>query len=184
MHKNIAVADVEIDEAIGGISVIDNISAKEHLPIGVVHPLHHSESIDRYALNQWWAGRSIPASRMGVEDALEKLGVYNSKLLLTKCLGLSLSDHYWIKPYGSDMTWEDVNFFDNDFSDDIGDVLFGTSDKNAGFDFLSPDNTSDGNLKKRWKIIDGKRCLLKSGSNLLMQQPFNEVIASRIMDKL
>ena len=170
MHKNIAVADVEIDEAIGGISVIDNISAKEHLPIGVVHPLHHSESIDRYALNQWWAGRSIPASRMGVEDALEKLGVYNSKLLLTKCLGLSLSDHYWIKPYGSDMTWEDVNFFDNDFSDDIGDVLFGTSDKNAGFDFLSPDNTSDGNLK--------------SGSNLLMQQPFNEVIASRIMDKL
>lgn len=31
MHKNIAVADVEIDEAIGGISVIDNISAKEHL---------------------------------------------------------------------------------------------------------------------------------------------------------
>jgi len=184
MHKNIAVADVEIDEAIGGISIIDNISAKEHLPIGVVHPLHHSESIDRYALNQWWAGRSIPASRMGVEDALEKLGVYNSKLLLTKCLGLSLSDHYWIKPYGSEMTWESVNFFDNDFSDDIGDVLFGTSDKNAGFDFLSPDNTSDGNLKKRWKIIDGKRCLLKSGSNLLMQQPFNEVIASRIMDRL
>lgn len=184
MHKNIAVADVEIDEAIGGISVIDNISAKEHLPIGVVHPLHHSESIDRYALNQWWAGRSIPASRMGVEDALEKLGVYNSKLLLTKCLGLSLSDHYWIKPYGSDMTWEDVNFFDNDFSDDIGDVLFGTSDKNAGFDFLSPDNTSDGNLKKRWRIIDGKRCLFKSGSYPFQQQPFNEVIASRIMDRL
>ena len=184
MHKNIAVADVEIDEAIGGISVIDNISAKEHLPIGVVHPLHHSESIDRYALNQWWAGRSIPASRMGVEDALEKLGVYNSKLLLTKCLGLSLSDHYWIKPYGSDMTWEDVNFFDNDFSDDIGDVLFGTSDKNAGFDFLSPDNTSDGNLKKRWKIINGKRCLIKGGSNLERQQPFNEVIASKIIDRL
>ena len=173
MHKNIAVADVEIDETIGGITVIDNISAKEHFPIGVVHPLHHSESIDRYALNQWWAGRAIPASRMGVEDALEKLGVYNSKLLLTKCLGLSLSDHYWIKPYGSDMTWEDVNFFDNDFSD-----------KNAGFDFLSPDNTSDGNLKKRWKIIDGKRCLIKSGALPNTQQPFNEVIASRIMDRL
>ena len=184
MHKNIAVADIEIDEAIGGISVIDNLSAKEHLPIGVVHPLHHSEIIDRYALNKWWAGRSIPASRMGIEDALEKLGVYNSKLLLTKCFGLSLSDHYWIKPYGSDMTWEEVNFFDNDFSDDIGDVLFGTGDKSAGFDFLSPDNTSDGNLKKRWKIIDGKRCLIKSGSLPNNQQPFNEVIASRIMNRL
>lgn len=184
MHKSIAVADVEIDETIGGITVIDNISAKEHFPIGVVHPLHHSESIDRYALNQWWAGRSIPASRMGVEDALEKLGVYNSKLLLTKCLGLSLSDQYWIKPYGSDISWDKVNFFDNEFSDDIGDVLFGTSEKNAEFDFLSPDNTSDGNLKKRWKIIDGKRCLIKSGALPNTQQPFNEVIASRIMDRL
>ena len=184
MHKNIYVADIEIDEAIGGITVIDNISAEEHFPIGVVHPLHHSESIDRYALNKWWAGRSIPASRMGIEDALEKLGVYNSKLLLTKCLGLSLSDQYWIKPYDSDISWNKVNFFDNDFSDDIGDVLFGTSDKSAGFDFLSPDNTSDGNLKKRWKIIDGKRCLIKSGSLPNNQQPFNEVIASKIMNRL
>ena len=184
MHKNIAVADIDIDETLGGISKIMGIISKEHLPVGVVRMQCQNETIDRFAFNQWWTGRSIPASRMGIEDALEKLGVYNSKLLLTKCLGLSLSDHYWIKPYGSDMTWEDVNFFDNDFSDDIGDILFGTSDKNAGFDFLSPDNTSDGNLKKRWKIIDGKRCLLKSGSNPYSQQTFNEVIASKIMERL
>ena len=82
------------------------------------------------------------------------------------------------------MTWEGVNFFDNDFSDDIGNLLFGTNDKHSGFDLSSPDNTSDGNLKKRWKSIDGKRCLLKSGSNPYSQQTFNEVIASRIMDRL
>lgn len=184
MHKNISVADIEIDEAIGGITAIDNISAKEHLPIGVLHPLRHNETVDRYALNHWWAGRSIPASRMGVADALDTLGVYNTKLLLTKCLGLSLSDHYWIKPFNSNISWENVNFFDNDFSDDIGDVLFGMNDKKAGFDFLSPDNTSDGNLQKRWKIIDGKRCLLKSGSAPFRQQPFNEAIAVIIMNKL
>lgn len=77
-----------------------------------------------------------------------------------------------------------MNFFDNDFSDDIGDVLLGTSRKISDFDFLSPDNTSDGNLKKRWKIINGKRCLLKSGSELFRQQSFNEVIASKIMKRL
>ena len=82
------------------------------------------------------------------------------------------------------MKWEDVNFFDNEFSDDIGDVLFGTSTKSSGFDFYSPDNTSDGNLKKRWKIIDGKRCLLKAGSMPYRQQPYNEVIASIVMDRL
>ena len=184
MHKNIAVADVEIDEVLGVITSIDNLSAREHLPVGVVHQLRHEETVDRYALNHWWAGRSIPASRMGVADALEALGVSSTKQLITKCLGLSLSDHYWFRPYGSSVAWEDVNFFDNAFSDDIGDVLFGMNDKNDGFDFISPDNTSDGNLQKRWKIIDGKRCLLKSGSSPYSQQPFNEVIATIIMNKL
>lgn len=184
MHKNIAVADVEIDEDLGVITSIDNISAREHLPVGVVHQLRHEETVDRYALNHWWAGRSIPASRMGVTEALEALGVSSTKQLITKCLGLSLSDHYWFRPYGSSVAWEDVNFFDNVFSDDIGDVLFGMNGKNDGFDFISPDNTSDGNLQKRWKIIDGKRCLLKSGSSPYSQQPFNEVIATIIMNKL
>ena len=184
MHKNVAVADIEIDETLGGVTKIRNITAKEHLPVGTIRIQRDDEVVDRYAFNQWWTGRSIPASRMGVSDALETLGIYNTKLLLTKCLGLSLSDHYWIKPYNKNILWEDVNFFDNDFSDDIGDVLFGMNGKNADFDFVSPDNTSDGNLQKRWKIIDGKRCLLKSGSTPFIQQPFNEAIATLIMNKL
>ena len=184
MHKNIAVADIDIDETLGGISKIRGIISEEHLPVGVVRMQCQNETIDRFAFNQWWTGRSIPASRMGLSDMLGILGIASSNLLLTKCLGLSLSDHYWIRPYESNMLWEDVNFFDNDFSDDIGDLLFGTNVKNSGFDLSSPDNTSDGNLKKRWKIIDGKRCLLKSGSNPYCQQTFNEVIASKIMERL
>lgn len=184
MHKNIAVADIDIDEILGGISKIRGIISKEHLPVGVVRMQHQNETIDRFAFNQWWTGRSIPASRMGLSDMLDTLGIASSNLLLTKCLGLSLSDHYWIRPYESNMLWEDVNFFDNDFSEDIGDLLFGTNGKKSGFDLSSPDNTSDGNLKKRWKIIDGKRCLLKSGSNPYSQQTFNEVIASKIMERL
>lgn len=38
--------------------------------------------------------------------------------------------------------------------------------------------------EKRWKIIDGKRCLIKGGSEPFRQQPFNEVIASGIMERL
>lgn len=184
MHKNICVADIEIDEDTGVIIRIDDIAAKEHLPLGVVHPLRHKETVDRAALNKWWTGRSIPASRMGINEALETLGIYDPRMLLTKCLGLSLSDHYWIRPQDSKLTWESVNFFDNDFSDDIGDVLFGAAGKSIDFNYSSPDNTSDGNLQKRWKIIDGKRCLLKSGSAPYRQQPFNEAIASVILDRL
>ena len=104
--------------------------------------------------------------------------------MLVRCFGLSLSDQYWIKHDGEDITWDKVNFFENSFSEDIGDVLFGEAKKVEGFSFSSPDNTSDGCLKKRWKIIDGKRCLIKSGSNPFHQQPFNEVIATKVMEKL
>ena len=101
MHKNIAVAEIDIDETLGGISNIRNIISKEHLPVGVVRMQRQNETVDRYAFNQWWTGRSIPASRMGLSDMLDTLGIASSNMLLTKCLGLSLSDHYWIKPYDS-----------------------------------------------------------------------------------
>ena len=30
-----------------------------------------------------------------------------------------------VLPEGAELRWEDINFFQNDFSEDIGDVLFG-----------------------------------------------------------
>jgi len=181
MHKNVSVAELEIDDATGSILKIKKIFNETHLPVGVAV----KKSIaDRAALNEWWVDRSIPASRSGIRKALEMLNVSNTKMLLTKCLGLSLSDQYWIKPQDVDVSWGSVNFFDNSFSDDIGDVLMGKAVKNDGFDFHSPDNTSDGCLKKRWKIIEGKRCLIKAGSNPFMQQPFNEAVATLIAERL
>ena len=181
MHKRIPVAEMELDDATGFIQKIGTVYAPEHLPVGI--PIRKGAA-DRAALNEWWTDRSIPASRSGVREALEALEISSTKMLLVRCWGLSLSDQYWICPEGSDLTWDSINFFENDFSDDIGDVLFGENKKKDALDFSSPDNTSDGNLKKRWKIIDGKRCLIKGGSNPFRQQPFNEVIASGIMERL
>lgn len=181
MHKQFAVAELELDEATGFIKKIINIYASEHLPVGVSI---RKGIADRAALNVWWTDRSIPASRSGIREALEMLDLKDTKMLLIRCYGLSLSDQYWMKPEGTSLTWNQINFFDNSFSDDMGDVLFGNKKKAEYFDFNSPDNTSDGCLKKRWKIIDGKRCLVKGGSNPFRQQPFNEVIASEIMERL
>ena len=181
MHKKIAVAEIELDDASGFITKINSVYMPEHLPIGV--PVKKG-NVDRAALNDWWTERSIPASRSGIRDALETLDITSTKMLLVRCYGLSLSDQYWICPEGINLTWDKINFFENTFSDDIGDVLFGAKKRENAFDFSSPDNTSDGNLKKRWKIIDGKRCLVKGGSNPFRQQPFNEEIAAGIMERL
>ena len=103
--------------------------------------------------------RSIPASRSGLREALETMGVTSSKLLLTRCYGLSLSDHYWIKPADSGLTWHNVNFFENPFSERRGrDALFGAPAKNEGFDFSSPDWTCDGNLRSAGPFWMGNAC--------------------------
>lgn len=177
MHKELPVLDLDLDEATGSIRKLGTVYHPAHLPLGTAAKQGRA---DRRALNAWWIDRSIPASRSGVRQALETLDLPDPHLLLVRCFGLSLSDQYWVKPLDRALTWAGINFFDNPFSEDIGDVLLGKPPHSAAIDFCSPDNTSDGFLKKRWKILHGKRCLLKAGSNPFLQQPFNEVIASRI----
>lgn len=99
-------------------------------------------------------------------------------------MGLSLSDQYWIKPANSDIKWSEVNFFENIFPEDMGNLLFGEIHSDPSLNLFSPDNTTDGCLKKRWKIIDGKRCLIKAGTRPFHQQAFNEIIAAKIMSRL
>ena len=50
--------------------------------------------------------------------------------------------------------------------------------------FMSPDNTSDGWLRKKWVIQNQRRVLLKSGSGESQQEPLNEVLANMICDRL
>lgn len=181
MHKNIPVADMELDQASCAISAIGHVYADHHVPVGI--PVKKGV-IDRTALNQWWKGRAIPASRACIQSALVELNLATTQKLVEKCLGLSLSDQYWICPADSDIQWSQVNFFDNPFSYDMGNILFGEGSSSDHMNLMSPDNTSDGWLKKKWKIIDGKRCLIKGGSGATQQEPYNEVLASRVMKRL
>jgi len=172
---------MEIDEDSGTIIKLGELHAPERIPIGV--PITDGQA-NRGILNNWWLGRSIPASRAGLGGALDTLQIVAPQLLLTKCYGLSLSDQYWVRPANSNLQWKDINFFDNPFSDDIGDVLFGEIPEKGEINLMSPDNTSDGWLKKKWIIADGKRQLVKSGSGAARQEPYNEVLATAIMRRL
>ena len=181
MHKNIPVADLQLDTDTGVVGSVGHIYHEAHVPVGV--PVNRG-AIDRRALNAWWTGRAIPASRDRIQDALRELNLPTTQLLLEKCLGLSLSDQYWICPAGGGVRWEDVNFFQNAFSDDVGNILFGHGSSSGRVSLMSPDNTSDGWLKKKWAILDGRRCLLKGGSGATQQEPYNEVLASILMERL
>ena len=186
MHKNIPVVDIMIDPDSGYIDKIGALHNPAHLPIGTAGLSSADRGRpNRAFLNDWWTGRSIPASRDKIEAALCVLDLRTPAALIIKCYGLSLSDQYWVKPAGSDLTWNIVNFFENDFSKDIGEILFGYKPEDLSVvNMSSPDNTMDGWLCKKWVVKNGKRVLIKGGSGVFEQEPFNEVIAASVMRRL
>jgi hypothetical protein len=181
MHRNTAVASVNIHEKSGMIESVSEIFACHHMPVGTYFP---GNETDAGLLNKWWIGRSIPASRTGLADALVKLGMESSTQLMQKSYGLSLSDGYWICPENVGLKWSEINFFENNFSKDVGEILFGTHRDSENISLYSPDNTADGTLRKRWVMADGKRYLMKGGSGRRQQEPFNELVAAAICRRL
>lgn len=183
MNKKHPILSMNIED--GVILSIDELINEQYLPVGISHNNMNKTTAD---IIKWWAGRRIPASRInvfdiGFDNIRDIIGRDDFSYLSEKCFGLSLSDQYWINPVNSPLKWDDINFFENEFSEDMGKMIFdGIVSENP--DMVSPDNTSDGNIRKKWKIIDGKRCLLKGYSLPYMQEPFNEKIASALCRRL
>lgn len=156
---------------------------EDYAPFGLIK----MNEIDKVEFNKWWKNRQIPASRKGLKEVLHNSNVYdkdNFDLLDAKAYGLSLSDQYWVKGVEEEISWESINFFDNEFSEDIGKILFNGGKTALNLNLNTPDMTSNGNYEKRWKIIDGERYLLKAGSKIYNQEPFNELIATKLYERL
>ncbi len=137
------------------------------------------------SFNTWWEHRSVPNTRPGMSARLAQLGLSASYELPVASYGLSLSDCYWLRPdEHADLTWGELNYFDNEFIGMRGAGLSRASDswlQNVGLG--SPDNTSEGELPKSWVIRDAQRVLIK-GCGMDDQRPFNEVVATALFSRL
>lgn len=185
MNKNKKVFDFVYDEEEHFIVNFErNYPENEDFaPFGLIK----MNEIDKVEFNKWWKNRQIPASRKGLKEVLHNSNVYdkdNFDLLDAKAYCLSLSDQYWVKGVDEEISWESINFFDNEFSEDIGKILFNGGKTALNLNLNTPDMTSNGNYEKRWKIIDGERYLLKAGSKIYNQEPFNELIATKLYERL
>lgn len=165
MHKDVPVASVIVDSGSGAITDVHRIHSLSHLP-----PRAARSSAD---FIQWWRDRAIPETRTDLRSFLDELGIRSTGCYLIDNLGLSLSDAYWMKPEGSELSWKMVNLFDNTFSD--GSVSGGHADSD-----YSPDASTGGDLPKRWIIESGRRYLVKGNAGGTSQQSRNEVLATII----
>ncbi len=174
MRKNEPVALVLIDPS-GKMLEYSRSFHERQLEIA---PLEHRdmESQGKW-LTTWWSGRSIPLTRDQILTFLENAGYSGPEEYLVRNLGLSLTDYYWIKDLESDLTWEEVNLFDNAFHEN---VLLDQAPSEDGIPHYSPNSSLQGNIEKTWSIINGERYLIKGNHSNLSCESINEVIATRI----
>ena len=177
-HKDLDVATVQIDMFSGKIEYVLEVYLPEELPIGCL--------ANGTGLSQWWELRAIPNTRKGLRNALTQLGEATNLSLMLSAYGFSLVDHYWMQPIDEEIYWKDLNFYDNSFSDKLGGLLTETNELETDLNIskYSPSSSVNGEMKKEWLIIDGQRYLLKVNTNDYGQQSVNELIASKLHEKL
>lgn len=185
MNKNTEVLIVEYQLSLGVFTDIYSINNINFAPMILKNSYQLGEDL-KVSLSDWFKGRGIPSWRDDLDLLLTKLNISTPTELLDKAFGLSLSDQYWVKPYDTDIKYEDINFFEHDFEDsEFTNVTFSNNvNVNSKISLISPNNTTDGRLKKTWIIEDGKRYLLKGGYKNEVMQPFNEVLATMICSRL
>ncbi len=188
MNKNQKILLIEYN-SYNVISQIYEIYNIEYAPLAVFNASKNKSFSLTKAVNDWFRGRGIPSWRKDLEKLLDKLGVSSSDELLNKSYGLSLSDQYWLKEINSDVKWEDINFFTNDFEYEayLDASLDSSSKSKISLDkniFRSPNNTTDGMLQKGWIIENGKRVLVKGTYTSNKEEPINEYLASQICKRL
>lgn len=185
MHKDwrVAIISISLDDEGDPTIKLKNIKLQNRIPYFILNGKNESDN-----LKAWFLHRTIPQTRAGLNVILEKTGCKSAFELSLKNHCASLSDHYWVCPMEKikTMKWNNINFFLNDFSDDIGKLIFNKSfrDSNEVINFNSPDCTTNGWLQKTWRIKDRKRLLIKAGSKPDNIEPAVEVFASRVLREL
>ena len=189
MNKNTPVLVFDYDLETHTATRIVGVENLDYAPMGMAD--RHGE-ISKRELNYWWRHRAIPASRAQIGRLLDNLKLESTLELAEKSFGLSLSDYYWINDEADPRSWADINFFDNDFSDDLGFLTLGQDSSGSSpqavdygsINLSSPNSTLGGDLLKKWKVIDGRRVLLKAGVGFVNQEPYNEVAATELHGRM
>ena len=178
MHKDNPVCAITVDASSGAILRVSKPVNPELLPLG--------GNIDAEQLRNWWQRRAVPVGQGKIMRILEKAGISSTQAYLVKNWGLSLTDHYWIKPHDFALGWNEVNLFNNPFVDPVGDMQFTEAVGDTvelPANAFSPSSTLQGALRKKWFIKDGKRYLVKANHGNNSQESLNEVVATLLHHK-
>lgn len=172
MNQNKPVILFSVND--NGLFNISDISKNGILPYYIQKQKELSGKHIRY----WLEKRCIPQLRPRRRLLLEEYHYRDTyELALSNC-ALSFNDSFWVKPEDSSLVWEDINFFENPYSNVPGLFLLG--DESTAVTGISPDICTNGIQPKLWVKEGGLDYLLKFGRPPYYQEPINEVLSSEI----
>ena len=150
------------------------------------HLLPVNMELSAKGMIKWLSNRVIPKNRAFVDEILKTFGlsVNDTKGIIDICLGLSLTDSYWVTPVEFEGKFADYNLFENPFSEALSLVAytgFGSADKAFS---TSPEFTTNGMLRKAWRHIGGEGIYLYKGGTEgaanAGNEPYSEYYACQV----
>ena len=157
-YRDSDIAEFRIDEQTKNVDYL-NILNDSFSPVNS----KASEGGKLVSFNGWLVNRCIPNSRDGIDRLKAKYKVNDTRDIMLAQYGLSLSDHYWIDRKPFNYKWDNINLYENRYSEFMGKTLFDKHFNLTGdvkeYDFFNPDVTTGGLLRKYWRYnqSDNKR---------------------------
>ncbi len=141
---------------------------------------------NRYDLSEWLRNRAIPAVRPHLSAVLRELTSPTPTALMLGSWGLSLTDPYWFKPEGAEVSWSEINYHNHRYDETFGEFMLGESDTALSSNVVSrsPDVSTNGMLAKAWVHRDGVDYLIKGGTGNENREPYNEKLATHLLRRL
>lgn len=162
MHKNDKCGTILFDENIGRITEYrdDRNGLSPYLG-----------NCDIKKIQKWWEMRAVPASRATMQQVINNANCLNTEVYLAKNLGLSMTDTYWIKPSGINLSFDNVKFA-NLAAYSHGKIPYHNA---TSYD---PNASLGGQMEKYWDLMHKTPILVKESYKYYGQQSINEVFAS------
>lgn len=139
----------------------------------------------------WLSHRTIPKHREKVGDILRSLGISfgDTKGIVDVCMGLSLNDSYWTPQRDFEMSYSEMNLYENKFSGALSLVAY--TGNYQGLDKklrTTPELTTGGMLRKAWRYFGANDIWLYKGGTFGFantgNEPYSEYYASQIAEKM
>lgn len=183
MNAEHEVLEFETDDR-SNVNIVRILDEFDYSPL---HFCRHAQNMEALNcdLSNFIRCRTINSARNDANNIFAAAGVIDHIALSLRSLGLSLTDHYWYRPSGSEIKWKDVGCFDREYDTSFGEAILRRDyEALAKADPYTPDCTLGGISRKAWIRIDGSPLLLKSeaGTSKFIEQ--SELLSARLTERL